>query len=451
MIDSFVGFYYSADVDNQRSDATPFDLRNLDVNADSVPAASTPAESATDDRWSFLFPAELSFAGTAKFGSANDGVDFNEIAGIQNSIYLGTYNHVSELTGVHTSNLESSYTQLPTAYEGVARPIIWTVLDEEGDDGALTMVTKYVIDSRPLHGNNNVGSSDYSKSDLRAWLNSAFINAAFLSSEANLLVSTDVVSRMMDNTVEEANRGAHKMREVVSTGDRVFISGDNMCGATSPYAFTQPRLWKNAIPKKITVQYGVPFMIQTQEFTLRNGVSMAAGNNLRAILSYGRNASSNNHTSMGKYSTSSFGIQPAIKINPALILFASEISETGKPGTMPVNSLNYPYPASLTITDYDRDPPKSYHEQPKSYKLTILNSAITLTDLYRNGGALQNSGATPLAPGGTMTLTGTASEHTVLAYKIVREENGNRTIVGYGIGAANELNVAAKDLNGNNL
>ena len=87
----------------------------------------------------------------------------------------------------------------------------------------------------------------------------------------------------------------------------------------------------------------------------------------------------------------------------------------------------------------------------KGFKLTLVNPAITLSAISREGGALQSGSTTPLAPGGLMTLTGTASGHTRLVYKIVREVNGERAIVGYGMGDAGSVAVEAKDFNGNNL
>ena len=77
----------------------------------------------------------------------------------------------------------------PSAVDGPDDPLEWRVLGSEG--GELLLVCKSVIDARAYQAS---GSPAWSASDIRAWLNGAFCDAAFTASEKAALTGADKVT-----------------------------------------------------------------------------------------------------------------------------------------------------------------------------------------------------------------------------------------------------------------
>ncbi len=72
----------------------------------------------------------------------------------------------------------------PASASGEEAPILWRVLTAEGDTAFL--LSEYILDSRPVQTDRDTFTS-WEKSDLYAWLNGAFSDAAFTSAERALL------------------------------------------------------------------------------------------------------------------------------------------------------------------------------------------------------------------------------------------------------------------------
>jgi len=100
-------------------------------------------------------------------GLISDGVDFSELLSQGNGIYYGTFAHATELTYIH--NTVQSREENPT-------PILWLSMGEEANDAKITVLSKYVLDSRSFKSTSDLGSNYYNTSDIRTWLNGAGVS-----------------------------------------------------------------------------------------------------------------------------------------------------------------------------------------------------------------------------------------------------------------------------------
>lgn len=78
-----------------------------------------------------------------------------------------------------------SYVQLGV-WEG--EPLLWQAVERQ-EDGSWLLLAAEAVDSRPFDRDGDLGSSRWSDSDLRAWLNGDFLTAAFDQSEQEMLVT----------------------------------------------------------------------------------------------------------------------------------------------------------------------------------------------------------------------------------------------------------------------
>ena len=85
----------------------------------------------------------------------------------------------------HNALETGAYVQLGT-WEG--EPLLWQAVDEQ-EDGSWLLLAAEAVDSRPFDRDGDLGSSRWSDSDLRAWLNGDFLTSAFDQSEQEMLVT----------------------------------------------------------------------------------------------------------------------------------------------------------------------------------------------------------------------------------------------------------------------
>jgi hypothetical protein len=446
-------------------------------------AASNPAES-------------LSF-GSASVGAVNDGVDFQSL--VYHQIYMGTYDHATAF--LNNKEKASDSTIGEPEREGVARPILWRVAGEEADDGKLTLLSEYVLDSHQFHSKANITGVDYATSDLRQWLNGEFLSKSFSPLETAALAAADVVVEAYKYTGgEKVVNGAYPK---TLNGDKVYLftplagwaakNTDNpdytLANYTISWEFTNSgNIYSHNDRTYATQDEALRHLLYYNWSSLRSGIEatgvyydeagalkgQATSDGVFSLTLWARAAAADNSThaprvdliGSGNNPKSLFGIQPIVKLNPANVLYASEIAvnpdiyQTNADGENYITGehpLSFGWKKDLTnIGEENGRYAVGYGEdvssdEIKTYKLTVLNSDIKLDALTRNGVALNSGGNTPIVPGDSVTLSAIASGHSRIAYKIVKAENGKRIIVGYGTGSANSVSVSAKDFDGNNF
>ncbi len=351
-------------------------------------------------------------------GAANDGIDFDALTG--NGIYYGTYDHA---TSVQNNNDNKG--DLVTGREGRAAPILWNVMGEEGTDGKLALLSKYVLDTKQFYFSTGYsGANAYNQSVIRNFLTGGFMNS-FTVGEQAAMATTQVVTGMYDfNTGAELTGMLPYQIDPfpLTTNDKVYLpwgrhydgkvhwtAGNDISGGGMP-------------DNTATLKNGTGV-----SWRLRSADSRADmyGANSALIVDFSGNIDGSNVVS-------AFGVRPVFKLNPSSVIFASEIVSSGGDG-MGTIAADPNYTAA--------------GDGAQNYKLTILNDSIKLDSLNAPGGApLTGSGETlTIAPMGTLALTGTISGGAEkLAYKIVDRSGGG--IVGYCAGNATNVSVASAKL-----
>lgn len=148
-------------------------------------------------------------------GNYSDAIDaFRDLGDYQSSIeYIGE----CEVAIINVSNTNEDVT-LGT-YGGV--PIEWTILSR--DETSALLVSKYYVTSKIANENDRGEYGKYlcwSGSTLRSWLNSDFIEEAFPSSVANLLITNTIQTDGYDVPNYD---GWSAVEITVTTEDKVYI------------------------------------------------------------------------------------------------------------------------------------------------------------------------------------------------------------------------------------
>jgi hypothetical protein len=331
------------------------------------------------------------------------------------TLYLGTYKHVSAVTFQRPKPTSSSWTQPPTAYEDVAEAVLWRVMGEEEGDGALTLLSEYAIDSRRFHSTDYWLDYDYAKSEIRAWLNGPFLTEAFSTTERNSIVTTTVVQNMWDPEMNgwadgpftaiwgRSDPAAHTTDfPKIAYGDKVYL----------PWREYKSNVFHWDAGNKSIHAYIISS--EAAEVRLRNQKKETdTGNDIRA-LSRSPMPESSNHVmpasdsvySDGNYTVSCYGIRPIVKLDPGQVLYTEKLDGG-------------------------------------AYRLTLLNEEIQLVSITTGGKPLPNGTKMALAYMGDMSIEAVASNHEGLAYKAVREVDGKREIAAYGAADGDRFDITS--------
>ena len=137
-------------------------------------------------------------------------------------------------------------------------PIEWLVLDRKGDE--VLIISKYVIDSRPygILGFISVifEGITWEKCDLRKWLNSDFINAAFDSKEQGKILRKKI--KNLNNPKYNTDGGNDTDDKVflLSIGEaiRYFPTNESRITRATPYV-----ICKDGFPEDIEIITGKPY------------------------------------------------------------------------------------------------------------------------------------------------------------------------------------------------
>ena len=143
--------------------------------------------------------------------------------------------------------LLGSYEQDNDTADG-AEPIEWIVLDT-GEDGSLTLLSKYALDVKPY--NASYVAITWENSTLRAWLNEDFLNTAFTVDEQEKLLPSTVKN---EDHPESGTEGGN------DTQDRVYLlSIDEACdyySAKEVYSIFTDNASRMCVPTAYAIAQG---------------------------------------------------------------------------------------------------------------------------------------------------------------------------------------------------
>lgn len=347
----------------------------------------------------------------------NDGVNMDELFTPGNGIYYGTYNHAKGLS-------ESTWGDV-IEYESEAHPILWQVMGEEKSEGNITLLSKYVLDSKKFHSTWDAGDNCYNASDIRGWLNGAFLSS-FQASEQNGMATTDVVTGMYNLLSGTEITGIYETEgdqfTYVDTlpwtakSQKVFLPWGKSSDESAFWAVGNDKGEGKLADNVATLKNGI-----SANWWLRSPSSSFAN---EALIVYSNGSSYIDNVSI------EHGVRPAFKLEPSTVVFASEIKATPD--------------ASKGDTQADSDNYSAAAVGAKNFKLTVLSPGGTLTGVPTTEQAIISGNDLTL---NNLVPSETASDYTV-NYKIVGTGIGWRGIVRYGSTAAAATTNLTLDTNG---
>ena len=187
-------------------------------------------------------------------------------------------------------------------------PVEWWVLDNEGDE--LFLLSRFNLDAKKY--NDRAGDITWENSTLRAWLNDAFLNRAFNTTEQGAISLTDVVNDKSFIGVSGGN----------NTRDKVFLLSAKEAVNSAYFQSDGYRMTQNT-----------PYTAKQSSDMNRAGYSadnwwlrtpghradMAA-----YVADYVNSAPFDNVSEIGDYThTRDKGVRPAIKLDLSKVLFVS--------------------------------------------------------------------------------------------------------------------------------
>ena len=109
-------------------------------------------------------------------------------------------------------------------------PIEWIVLEKDSENKRTLIISKYILDVRPITYKSEEKNTTWENSNVRAWLNDEFYNSAFLEEEKNKIKEVKLVNE--DNDDYMTLGGKDTMDKVfllsISEARKYFSNGDNL-------------------------------------------------------------------------------------------------------------------------------------------------------------------------------------------------------------------------------
>jgi hypothetical protein len=376
------------------------------------------------------------------------GVDTVTLATPGNHIYFGNYKHATEISEDRTT---------VTTREPSATPILWRVMGKETNDGAITLMSEYVLDYKQFH---NLASGTWSSSSLNTWLNglnatdpSAF-PSNFTSEEKKLVTSNTVYAPAYGPITYDPNNESNSPNYILNTPSS---TSDNT-KFYLPWG-TSNRKHTNGSKAFWTLGHNADYIPTGVDSMIVDdikgaGLKGTTFNDDATDVNYWLRSMTDGERAimvkpLGSIDAGNIdvpsGVRPIFRLNPDSVLFAYELKET-------------PERLDQMMADHDnyRDDeglPNGNDGNSFAYKLTIVDPSITLKldtifdldDTIPSNG----SGVICVELGGMFQRTVKEKDASLtindsFVYKVV---NRGGEVVRYGkSGIAGPIEVAAKKI-----
>jgi len=298
----------------------------------------------------------------------NAGVDMTELFTPNNFIYYGWYDHATALDAANNV----------TTREGATKPIVWRIMGKEnGVDNYITLLSEYVLDSRPYGSI----SQKWDNSDLRNWLNSGTgFQTSFSTTEFGEVKQATVYAPSFKNDATMAYVGSDSPspstdyfyipwgtpNQSGTTGNenKVFWTVGDGSGTIPGATYEVDPNYVRAIglkDRQSHPQYNVYYWLRPMATGANGDVFLLVkSDNLGPI----------NIAGIGQ----KMGVRPMFKLDTAKILFAAEIMAQNS-----INRLDQIQAVSGDYKDEDQLPNGGSGGVNKAYKLTLQSSVYTLS------------------------------------------------------------------------
>jgi hypothetical protein len=301
----------------------------------------------------------------------NHGVDMSATgAGLfapNNFIYFGHYNHAKALE-YHLDGKTYTNRGEVVEYHNVDAPILWRIMGEEVSDGKITLMSEYVLDSKPY--GNSTTTQRWDNSDIKTWLNGAF-TGSFTPLELGMVPSTTVYAPSYTYSTMAPNSGAStapvavqfylpwgtpNQSPVGNLKNRVYWTVGDVLGAIPTDSV--PRDIKGAGLKGMLFDsfFNVYYWLRPQIYNVTNYMLLVKSDGDLNIDGIGV----------------PMGVRPVFKLDTMNILFASELMELPS-----INRVDQTVADNAGVyTDEDGLPNGGSGGARKAYKLTLWNPSL---------------------------------------------------------------------------
>jgi hypothetical protein len=387
-----------------------------------------------------LLPADALFAQV----KINHGVDMAGLFTPNNFVYFGHFDHATELTGRSLENRTYADQGAVKTYEGADKPILWRVMGLEAADTSVTLLSEYVLDSRPFGA---YGQTWNSSAGIYSWLHGTFATGSFTGIEQGVVHSNPNIYAPAYNystmdTVEAASSYSTGTKFYLPWGtpnqishtnaNKVFWTIGAADGALPAAGEIPANIRGIGLKGKESLDfYNVYYWLRTRIYNVSDYPLVVKSDEAIDLKGIGE----------------SMGVRPIFKLDTAKILFAAELKE--------FNSIERVDQVEDNETggyiEEDKLPNGGSGGSKKAYKLTLLNSALTIgSELYYDidDTAKVITDTVAFKPGEAFGLRYTGVNTGKVAYKIV-SDGGVLEHYGFRTSApvADTIRIVADDIN----
>ena len=157
-------------------------------------------------------------------------------------------------------------------------PIEWIVLEKDSENKRALIISKYIIDVRPITYKSEEKNTTWENSNIRAWLNDKFYDSAFAEDEKTKIKEVQLVNEDNDDYMTLGGRDTTDKIFLLSISEarKYFSNGDNLgnkdqlvkAGATKGTEYAKHRKL-GIIPKNKQDEYE-EWMLENSAYNLRS-------------------------------------------------------------------------------------------------------------------------------------------------------------------------------------
>ena len=157
-------------------------------------------------------------------------------------------------------------------------PIEWIVLEKDSENKRALIISKYILDVRPITYKSGEKNTTWGNSNIRAWLNDEFYNSAFTAEEKNKIKEVQLVNEDNDDYMTLGGRDTTDKIFLLSISEarKYFSNGDNLgnkdqlvrAGAAKGTEYAKHRRL-GIIPKNKQDEYE-EWMLENSAYNLRS-------------------------------------------------------------------------------------------------------------------------------------------------------------------------------------
>ena len=161
-------------------------------------------------------------------------------------------------------------------------PIEWIVLEKDSENKRALIISKYIIDVRPITYKSEEKNTTWENSNIRSWLNDKFYNSAFTDEEKSRIKEVQIINEDNDDYMTLGGKDTTDKIFLLSISEarKYFSNGDNLgnkdqlvkAGATKGTQYAEHRRI-GKIPKDKQGEYE-EWMLENSAYNLRSPGAM---------------------------------------------------------------------------------------------------------------------------------------------------------------------------------